>query len=183
MLKKKFSKVELIAASYLLPLGWIHCSTQYFPVNFPHPEIHGATFRAKPDFYHPEYDAYIEVKDSGLNTMKSPEQAQRSYDSSFSKSEDFKRIKFGWNHSCIKNSIVQQILSPWKMTVVFVNGVDAKMKKRIINNGVHFYTSLKHLEVWLHNLRLLSTQKVVLASMVKAYNPDYVPIIGAPMVS
>ena len=181
MLKKKFSAVELKAAAYLEPLGWIHCNTQFFPISFPHPTIHGATFRAKPDFYHPVYDAYIETKCSSLNTMRSPQDAERRYNDSFAVAGMKKDLDFGWNHAATKQSIVQQVLSPWKFTVVFVNGLDDKMKKRVIKYGVHCYTSLRHLEGWLHNLHLLSTQNAVRAAMTKAYNINYVPKIGAPL--
>ena len=72
------------------------------------------TFHAKPDFFDHDLNCFIEFKCYQLNTVKS----QEDYDTKWGKQKKYlspynynmSLLKYGWNHSIIKQSIVASTL-------------------------------------------------------------------------
>ena len=153
-MSKHISAPETIAGEYLKPLGWVRVSDTFFPTYYEFRDAEGTIFYAKPDFYHPILKAYIEVKDSSLNGVKTKAGSDRQkLGESYAPNKLYFQLKNGWNHSAHKQVIVQQAISASKFMVVFTGKVDDKNVKRIKNAGLHAY-SIANLERWLFQLRI-----------------------------
>lgn len=142
MTKQKLSNPEQLAGPVLAKYGFIPCHDEFFPVAFTDDD--GAEFRAKPDFYHPIYGIYIEVKDNHLNGKGSQLTARNARNSAdpwrVQKYPTYYQIQCDWNHSATKQAIVQQTLTPAKFMVVFTGTPDEKTLKRIIKSGLQAYS-------------------------------------------
>lgn len=151
------SKPEQLAAAVLLPLGWIHASNTYFPRKFEFRDSNGELFHAMPDFYHPLYCKYIEVKDNSLNGTKTKRTADTNYNNAISnrkyKNLTYPQIKYQWGHSAHKQSIVQSEIGANDFMVLFTGKPDAKNIKRVINAGLHAI-SFATLKLWLLKVRI-----------------------------
>jgi hypothetical protein len=142
MNKNYASQVEAKAAALLEPLGFVLCNDQRLQHTFA--DSNGATFYAMADFYHPELGLYVEVKNSETNTMKTKAQAERGMTNSYNTRPE---ITHSWSNSTVKHAIVQEELTPDNYIVLFMGKVTDKVKKRIINNGLHA-VSEKGFKVW-----------------------------------
>ncbi|MDO9192247.1 MAG: hypothetical protein Q7U12_05070, partial [Undibacterium sp.] len=141
----------------LIPLGWIHASNTYFPRKFEFRDFNGDLFFAMPDFYHPLYGTYLEVKDNSLNGAITIRTAVANYNNAISnrkyKNLTYPQIKFQWGHSVHKQAIVQAEIGANDFMVLFIGKIDTKNIKRIINAGLHA-VSFKGLKLWLLQMRI-----------------------------
>lgn len=143
---EKLSKPERLLYDYLTSRGWIHQPKTYLPYTFTDPE--GTIFNAMGDYYHPVYNAWIEVKDSELNGIKCKRTAEMQSEAanlrpSYKSKASFFWIKHGWNHSVHKNSIVQKTIPPGQFLVIFTGNVNDANIKRMVNAGLHAYSFKK----------------------------------------
>jgi hypothetical protein len=140
--QKKQSKPEQLALPVLAKYGFIPCQDKFFPVSFIDDE--GIDFNAKPDFYNPELGIYIEVKDSYLNGKQSQRTAENAFKRvepwRYNKSPTYNQIEHQWNHSAVKQAIVQYTLTPARFMIVFTGKPDESTLKRIVNNGIEAYS-------------------------------------------
>ena len=114
------SKTEAKASFKLADLGFL-ASSKKFSNLFVDPN--GETFGAYDDFYHARYGVHLEWKDCKLNgvgskaTSESQLAGRRLRRGGFTIMKD--DLDFGWNHSKVKQSIVQTTLTPDRFIVCF----------------------------------------------------------------
>lgn len=103
----------------------IQCSDNFYSYTFH--DIDGAPFKAKPDFYHPELECWIEFKCHQLNNKKTKQLADESHQKQINyKGRDCTKYQLdhAWNHSLFKQAKVQSSLRAVnkRMIVVFKDG-------------------------------------------------------------
>lgn len=148
------SEAEAAAAGELARLGCFR-AIGHFPQAFT--DADGTEFRAKPDFYHPRSDLFIEFKAAPLNGKKTKATADRAM---ASKQEfrgsltlyDF--LSNGWNHAKAKQAIVQRVMTPQNLIVVFEKPPTAKEATKYVKAGIVFIP-LSALASYLGYVRLL----------------------------
>ncbi|PWK38674.1 hypothetical protein [Cupriavidus plantarum] len=126
------SRFEQRIAPQLEALGFVRC-TDYFQQDGDVRQFHdkeGARFSAKPDFWHPKLDLYIETKAGTLNsktrvrTAANAEAHRRDHCRIRGKAfnvGDMYATQF--SHSRYKQSAVQRALTPQSVIVVFAERV------------------------------------------------------------
>lgn len=134
------SKTEQKAAPVLATFGFIPCQ-DFFPVTFQDKD--GKEFRAKCDFFHPELNIYVEVKDKSLNSKTSKATADKAMarldPARYAKSPTYFQCENQWNHSASKQAIVQHHLGPAQFMVVFTGKPDDATLKLIEKRGIDAY--------------------------------------------
>ena len=106
----------------------------------------GITFKAKPDFYDPDTNTYIEFKSHQLNTkptkLKAKSDLQRVVDYK-GKELLIDKLKHDWNHSLYKQAAVQQTLSVnnSKMVVIFSDNtkLSTQSKNKMCSLGLEWF--------------------------------------------
>lgn len=105
----------------------IQCTNDFYKYTFH--DANGSPFRAKPDFYHPELQCWIEFKCHRLNNKETKQESDYAYNQQAPhkrtpKGLDFLRLEVGWNHSLHKQAKVQSALKAMgkRMIVVFKDG-------------------------------------------------------------
>lgn len=131
------SKPEATAAKALLPLGFIHCNQKLLPFTF---EDKNGPFNAMADFYHPQWELYVEVKDRELNAKTSKATAEaalaRLDPARYCKAPTYYQIQNGWNHAALKQGIVQSTIGHPQYAVVFTGKPTDKTVKLIEKRGI-----------------------------------------------
>lgn len=100
-------------------------------------DSNGVVFNAKADFYDPITDTYIEVKNYQLNNYKTKRDCSNREQLLKQRRGGYltklEQLKTGWNHSLIKQQIVQQTLALLgiKYLVVFYRLSDPLTKQAI----------------------------------------------------
>jgi hypothetical protein len=145
---KKISKPEQDLTQYLSSRGFVLDNDSYLPGEFSDKE--NTSFRAKADFYHPQFDVYVEVKQYSLNGIKCKRTADKQLEAAKSRSQfgTFHQLKNGWNHSAHKQAIVQTTLDPDRFTVLFSEEPDEATLKRIQKSGLHCFDR-RRFDVWM----------------------------------
>lgn len=125
------SKTEENAHPVFTSLGCVHVGDEYFDTTFT--DKTGNTFRARPDYYHPASDCYIEFKSATLNSRTSKDNSEKALARAKSSnafrrntSDHWDSLNNGWNHSRHKQRIVQKALSPDNFIVVFKDGISTE---------------------------------------------------------
>ncbi|WP_323142802.1 hypothetical protein [Massilia phyllosphaerae] len=131
------SKPEATAAKALLPLGFIPCNNDLLPFAF---EDKSGPFNAMADFYHPEWDLYVEVKDRELNAKTSKATAEaalaRVDPARYHKAPTYYQIQNGWNHAAVKQGIVQSTIGGPQYAVIFTGKPTDKTIELIEKRGI-----------------------------------------------
>lgn len=136
MTKTFDSKAEAEVYPFLLSLGFVHI-TETFDYTFSDSE--GTKFKAKPDFYHPALDLYLEYKTHPLNSKRSyrtAEKACQSMNPQYVTNKTYFHLKHAWNHSLAKQAIVQKKLGTEKFIVCFDKAIDSKDIDRHLSKGL-----------------------------------------------
>lgn len=173
-MNKKFdSKAEAKAYPFLQSLGFVHI-TETFDCTFSDSE--GKEFKAKPDFYHPALDLYLEYKTHPLNTKRSYRTAKNACEKmnqKYVKNTTYFKLENAWNHSIAKQAIVQKRLSTDKFIVCFDKAIDSKDMDNYCKKGLYVCT-LNSIESYLgYILMKLAGFKVSFSLRNNEYEPAY----------
>lgn len=103
----------------------IQCADTFYHYTFY--DADGSPFQAKPDFYHPTLECWIEFKCHQLNNKKTKQLADESHQKQINyKGRDCIKYQLdnGWNHSLFKQAKVQSSLKAMGklMIVIFKDG-------------------------------------------------------------
>lgn len=118
------SKAEAAVSFDLASLGCFSADDSFYPATFT--DAVGASFRAKPDFWSPGCELWLEFKTAPLNGVKTKASAEKQIADRLEyrnrKGQPLLTVdmlKYQWNHARRKQAIVQQTLSPENFIVVF----------------------------------------------------------------
>lgn len=107
----------------------------------------GLEFGAKADFYHPDLDLYIEIKDSHLNGKTSKTKAKNAYDRiepyRLRQSPTFHQTRNQWNHAAPKQAIVQSTVGSPQFVIAFTGNPDAETLDRIEKQGIRAFSLVR----------------------------------------
>ena len=164
------SKAEAIAAGKFAKHGAIRFNS-LFGVDFV--DKNGDTFRAKPDFWHQQFDIYIEYKPCGLNNKTSRKSAENKMNSQAmyrgGKVTRHDELLHSWSNSAYKHSIVQEKLGYLNFVVCFEKNPTLKEAKSYEKRGIKWCTLMS-----LRNyLAVMHFQKRGLAFSFKLETDEY----------
>lgn len=109
----------------------ISLQNEYYRSSFT--DLNGDVFRAKPDFFDPNFGdggAYIEFKCHQLNTKETRSDSHEAENKIFSYKGSLPlvdKLKNSWNHSLYKQAIVQQTLDRIDVQMIVVFDKDTKI--------------------------------------------------------
>ena len=148
------SKTEAKASHTLAKLGFLY-SNNKFDQRFN--DSDGTDFGAYDDFYHAKYGIHLEWKDAELNGVKTKATSESQLASKARARGGFNIMKdyldFGWNHSKIKQAIVQAAYTPDRFIVCFAKAPPFSEVLTYLKAGIVFCT-LASLPSYLGYVRL-----------------------------
>lgn len=126
-------------------LGFVRCGDFYRVSGNPQgfTDKDGARFSAKPDWWHPALNLYVETKSSDLNSRTTVHTAAKA-ESRQRQSCALRGKPFGtydmlqtqWSHSRYKQAAVQSALTPQSMVVVFAEPVPYDLMLKYAKAGL-----------------------------------------------
>jgi hypothetical protein len=133
---------EQIAAAILIPLGFILVNRTLLPFSFK--DKKGEAFNAMADFYHAGLDLWVEIKCSHLNGKTSEVNARKALariePAKMSRYPTFYQTRHQWNHSSVKQALVQSTIGAPQFVIAFTQQPDEETLGRIEKQGIQAYS-------------------------------------------